>query len=240
MRRQTCTNSAATAAGFTLLELLVSAAMIGVIMMIMLTATSTSMVIWRNSERAIAVDREGRNAIALISDDFASMLPVAKDATDFMQPRLGVWQDLVFAEFFVLRPRDYQAEGGGNDGDICYVRYRYRDNKIERAQADSAETYEALRNDKAPTPSNFEILSENLPQFTINAYDEFGVQLKPENNSADIKRVRFAAVSLGSADADEARNLEQGVTLKERGTSSELLSSKQYFSTFFEVPRSGL
>jgi len=229
-----------TDSGFTLLELLVSAAMIGVIMMIMLTATSTSMAIWRNSERAIAVDREGRNAISLISDDFASMLPVAENAPDYLQPKLAVWKDLVFAEFFVLRPRDYQVAGAGNDGDVCYVRYRYRNKKIERAIADSADTFEALQAGVAPSPPNFEILSENLPNFSISVFDERGESLDPENNPQDVKRARFAGLSLGSVDVDEVRNLDKGVTLRERETGSESVSSKQYFSVFYNIPRSSL
>lgn len=237
MKRRPLVRSLAAAAGFTLLELLVSAAMIGVIMMIMLTATSTSMAIWRNSERAIAVDREGRNAISLISDDFANMLPVSESAPDYLQPKLAVWKDLVFAEFFVLRPRDYQVAGAGNDGDVCYVRYRYRDQKIERALADSAESFAALKSKKAPAPAEFEVLSENLPEFQIIAYDELGADLKPEKNAEDVKQVRFVGLSLGALDQDEARNAEQGVKLKESGTSSELLSSKQYFSNFYTVPR---
>lgn len=236
-RRAPSAADLSAAAGFTLLELLVSAAMIGVIMMIMLTATTTSMAIWRNSERAIAVDREGRNAMTLISDDFANMLPVSANAPDYLQPQLAVWKDFVFAEFFVLRPRDYQAEGGGNEGDVCYVRYRYRDNRIERAVADSAETFEAMKEGKAPVPSEFEILSENLPQFSFDTYDELGERLEPEKNAGDKKLVRFAGVSLGSVEDDEARNTAEGVELKTRGTTVELLSSKQYFSTFFEIPR---
>jgi prepilin-type N-terminal cleavage/methylation domain-containing protein len=227
------------AGGFTLLELLVSAALIGVIMMIMLTATSTSMAIWRNSERAISVDREGRNAVALISDDMANMLGVSESAPDYLQPQIAVWKDLVFLEFFVLRPRDYQAEGNGNDGDLCYVRYRYRDRRIERAMVDSAETFAAIANSQRPATGedDFEVLSENLPNFTVSTYDGQGNRLNPEGNSDDIKKVRFTGLSLGALDADEATNREKGVELRSTGTTSELLSSMQYFSTFFEIPR---
>ena len=243
MKREPLSCSVAAVAGFTLLELLVSAAMIGVIMMIMLTATSTSMAIWRNSERAIAVDREGRNAITLMADDFANMLPVAENAPDYMQPQLGVWNDYVFAEFFVLRPRDYQKEGAGNDGDVCYVRYRYKDQKIERAASDSEETFGAIKNGGVPKPANFEILSENLPRFSINTYNSLGERLDPENKKDHRKLVRYAGISLGSIDENEARNLEKGVELKDglddEGTSAELLSSIQNFSNFFEIARPG-
>jgi prepilin-type N-terminal cleavage/methylation domain-containing protein len=226
-------------AGFTLLELLVSSALIGVVMMIMLTTTTTSMAIWRNSERAISVDREGRNAMALISDDLSSMLPVSIDAPDLMQPRLGVWNDYIFLEFFMLRPRDYQAEENGNEGDLCYVRYRYRDGKVERATVDSAATFAALRAGELPAigEDDFETLSENLPTLNVATFDELGDKLKPETEAQDINKVRFVGVSLGAVDEDEARNREKGVELKSRGTSSELLSSLQYFSGFFEVPR---
>jgi prepilin-type N-terminal cleavage/methylation domain-containing protein len=224
-------------AGFTLLEVMVSAALIAVVMTIMLMATTTSMAVWRNSERSIAVDSEGRNAVALLSDDFASMLAIPENAPDHLQPQIAVWKDLVFAEFFVLRPGDYQAPGANNKGDLCYVRYRYRDNKIERAVADSSATYEALREQRRPETPVYELVAANMPGFRVAAYDELGRDLDPEGDPTDISRARFAALSLDTIDYDEARNRERGINLRDRGTGFGTLSSLQYFSTFFEVPR---
>jgi len=226
--------------GFTLVELLVSAVLIGVVMMIMLMATSTSMGIWRSSERAISVDREGRNALAVIADDFANMLPVSSNAPDFMQPRIGLAGGPVFIECFVLRPRDYQNEAEPNDGDVCFVRYRYQDGRIQRAVVDSVATFEAMRNGQTPVSqeADYEVLSENLPQFNINAYDELGVDLaNAQNNMQDRRRVRFVGMSLQSLDADEARNRELGINLRTSGAAAGQLSSQKYFSSFFEVPR---
>ena len=243
MRIPTGRKSPANAAGFTLLELLVSAAMIGVIMMIMLTATSTSMAIWRNSERAIAVDREARNAMSLIADDFSNMLPVATNAPSHLQPVFYTdaeevpggdqpdGQGQVFIEALVLRPRDYQANGSGNNGDLCYVRYRYRNEKIERAVADSKATYDALRDGKTPITDNYEVLSDNAPKLFVFPYQANGKEARSG------EPVVFYSLAIKSLEEDEARNLEKGIELKERGTSSELLSSMQYFSAFYEVPR---
>lgn len=222
---------------FTLIELMVSSALLGLIMFVLLAATSTSLGLWRNSEKGIAVDREGRNALMLISDDLANMLPVASDAPDSLQPRFAVWDDLVFMEFLVRRPRDYQDQKGGNTGDICYVRYRYRDNKIERASMDSVATLEALRDEKRPDPDNFEILADNLPSFFIGAFDSDGIRLNPEGSAADIRAVRTVDVSLASLDAAEMESRRSGASLRDRGTSLELLSSMKYFSVFAQVPR---
>jgi prepilin-type N-terminal cleavage/methylation domain-containing protein len=227
----------AFAAGFTLLELLVSSALIGIVMMILLMTTTGSISIWRGSENAIAVDREGRNALTLISDDLANMLPVATDAPEYMLPRFAVWNDLVFMEFLVLRPRDYQAPDEGNNGDLCYVRYRYRDNKIERATADSAQTFAELREGRRPAPENFEVLSENLPRFYIGTYGTDGRKLNPEGNAGDIRAVHLVDVSLAAVDLDEMEARRKGIEARERGTSLEMLSSMQYFSTCAYVPR---
>lgn len=225
------------AAGFTLMELMVSSALIGIVMMILLTATTGSMSIWRSSERAIAVDREGRNALALISDDLANMIPVSSDSPEHMQPRFAVWNDQVFMEFLVLRPLDYQDEAAGNVGDICYVRYRYRDNRIERATADSAATFAALRERERPLADNFEVLSENLPSFWISTYGVDGNKLNPEGTASDIPNVHMVDLSLGAVDMDEMQNRRGGINARETGTSLELLSSMQYFSIFAHVPR---
>jgi prepilin-type N-terminal cleavage/methylation domain-containing protein len=225
------------AAGFTLLELLVSSALIGIIMLILLMTTTGSISIWRGSENAIAVDREGRNALALISDDISNMLPVASDAPEFMQPRFGVWNDLVFMEFLVVRPQDYQDSAGGNVGDVCYVRYRYTDQKIERATADSAATFSALQDQSRPAPTGFEVLAQNLPTFYIAAFGADGRRLNPEGNAADIPAVKTIDISLAAVDMDEMESRQRGINARNEGTSMELLSSMQYFSIFFHIPR---
>jgi ferredoxin--NADP+ reductase len=113
-------------------------------------------------------------------------------------------------EFLVRRPRDYQDQSGGNTGDLCYVRYRYRDNKIERASADSAATLEALRDGKRPNPSNFEVLADNLPSFFIGAFDGDGQRLNPEGSAADIRAVRTVDLSLAAVDQAETESLYIG------------------------------
>lgn len=205
--------------------------------MILLMTTTGSITIWRSSENAIAVDREGRNALALMSDDLANMLPVAADAPEYMLPRFAVWNDLVFMEFLVLRPLDYQVADAGNNGDLCYVRYRYRDNKIERATVDSAETFAALRQQRRPAAENFEVLSENLPRFHIATYGVDGRKLNPEGNAGDIRAVHLVDVSLGAVDPKEMEARRMGIEARTQGTSLEMLSSMQYFSTFAHIPR---
>lgn len=235
--KKPCAPSLPSSRGFTLLELLVSSALIGVVMMILLVTTTGSLNIWRNSEDAIAVDREGRNAMSLMADDLAAMLPVSAGAPEYLLPRFATWDDLVFMEFLVLRPRDYQAAGGGNYGDLCYVRYRYRDDKIERATADSAETFAALAQQTRPAPDNFEVLSENLPGFFIGAYGADGRRLNPEGNPSDIRATHLIDLSLSSVDRDEMEARRRGVQAPDRGTSLEMLSSMQYFSMFAHIPR---
>ena len=101
--------------GFTLIELLVSSAIIGVMMMILLSATSASLGMWRGAERRIAVDREGRTGMALMADDLANMMVITAVQPKFSPPDANG----VFMQFPVLRPLDYQEQQGAtNVGDV--------------------------------------------------------------------------------------------------------------------------
>jgi uncharacterized protein (TIGR02599 family) len=59
-------------AGFTLVEVLVAAAVLGIMLVVLLSSVTTSLSIWRNTENQIAADREGRSAYQMIAQDLAS------------------------------------------------------------------------------------------------------------------------------------------------------------------------
>ncbi len=211
--------------GFTLVELLVSSAIIGVVMMILLSATSASLGLWRGAERRIAVDREGRTGLALMADDLANIVSLTS-----LPPQFGHWQGGVFMEFPVVRPADYQEANAGNVGDVCYVRYSYdsSEKKIYRNHIDSKDTFDAFASGGAPPADSAddEVLADNVTDVYVGTYDSNGAQ---NPAPADVKTVNL---SIGVVDRQEIENINLGIPVPDGKT------SKQYFSVNFAVPAS--
>jgi prepilin-type N-terminal cleavage/methylation domain-containing protein len=221
--RNSCPNICEARSAFTLLELLVSSAIIGIMMMVMLSATSAGLGIWRGTEQRIAVDREGRTALFLMAEDLDNILALPAPG---LQPRFGHWEDYVFMEFPVLRPPDYQDSADANNGDVCYVRYRYNfdEKQISRSHVDSLATFATLKNGAAPPPAPYEVLADNVTDFYINTYDADG------QRTADPSSVRTVSLSVGVMDKREVENLERDISLPDAKT------SKQFFSVNVAVP----
>lgn len=216
-------NSSLGDRGFTLLELLVSSAIIGIMMMVLLSATSSSLGLWRGAEQRIAVDREGRNGLALMADDLANMLVLPGFA---VTPQFDHWNNDVFMEFPVMRPGAYQESGQGNVGDVCYVRYKYDStaNTISRSHVDSAATFASLRNGVAPPSGPYELLADNVTYIDVNTYNASGA---PAANPAQIRTVH---VSVGIRDRQEVENISRGIPV------SDAKTTMQYFSINGVVP----
>jgi prepilin-type N-terminal cleavage/methylation domain-containing protein len=218
---------------FTLLELLVSSAIIGLMMMVLLTAASTSLGVWRGAENRISVDREGRNGMALIADDLANMValsaPASLQAFYSGSATNNSWNNGVFMEFPVLRPADYQEQGGANSGDVCYVRYRYDTGKkqILRSHVDSKVAFDSIKTGSAPPASGYEILAENVVEISVNTYGTNGASTSAQASISSVN------LSIGVVDRQERENLTTNppITLPDSKT------SKQFFSVNFAVPR---
>jgi len=210
---------------FTLIELMVSSALIGIIMMVLLATTTTSLGLWRNAETRITVEREGRNAIALISEDLRGMTMLPEPAAIFPVGSddfgTGVADNSVFMEFFTLRPNDYQRTAD-DKGDICYVRYRFRDNKIERAVADSRVTFAALRDKTRPATGEFEMLADNIPGGNLWVY----ARNSEGKVATSVSNAAFISVSFGVVDVVEMENMKRGISLPNQATSQQYFSSR--------------
>ena len=214
---------------FTLLELLVSSAIIGLMMVVLLTTASTSLGLWRGAEARIAVDREGRNGLALMADDLANMavLPAPAPQPVFLSDT-NSGTDGVFMEFAVLRPLDYQDPTGAmNSGDVCYVRYKYNgaEKKISRSHVDSAATFAGIKAGSAPPAATYEMLAANVIDFAVNTYDTNGASTTIQTNIASV------SLSMGVAERQEVENLSKGITMPDSKT------TKQYFSINASVPK---
>jgi prepilin-type N-terminal cleavage/methylation domain-containing protein len=207
------------ASGFTLLELLVSSALIGVVMLALLTATTTSLGLWNNTEERIAVDREGRMAVHLISQDLENL---ANIDSDDLAPLFDVTKNAaVPMQFLTLRPTDYQDDLA-DKGDICYVEYRFINNALLRAFVGSSQTFEALQANSLPKDSlNFEVVATNILQFRIWAWDERG-------EHAQGSAVRAVDFMIEVVDPKGMANFRQNPNLP--------LVGQQYFSSRAAIP----
>jgi prepilin-type N-terminal cleavage/methylation domain-containing protein len=148
--------------GFTLLELLVSMAVMSIVILVLLQTTAASLSLWRISEGKIAAGREGRGAIQLIDQDFKGMIVPTNAA---LQP---VLVGNTSFSFLTLKPQDFQdtTAAAGNVGDVCFVEYRITNSAIMRGSVDSKLTFEGLTNSPPifPTPSQFHVVATNVTE----------------------------------------------------------------------------
>jgi hypothetical protein len=153
--------------------LLVSSAVLGIVMMALLGAASTGLSLWRNTEQKVSVDREGRTAMHIISDDLSGIVNLSDAA---LQPQFDTRRDAASPmRFLTLKPSDYQQDPSADLGDVCYVEYRFVSNAISRAVVDSAATFTDLSEGKLPTNNlRFEVLATNVLQFRVWAWDAGG------------------------------------------------------------------
>lgn len=210
--------------GFTLLELLVSTAVIGIVMLVLLSATSAGLGLWRGAEQRIFVDREARNGMALIADDLANMLPTAFGSP--LNPVFSKEGSDFFMAFPVVRPAVYQESDAANVGDLCYVYYRYinSEKRIYRSSVDSKATFEALQGGSPPVASLYDVVADNVTFLEYNTYDAQG------RESLDAHSL---SLGIGVIDKQERENLERNPPIPmPAGRTTE-----RYFSIYAVVPR---
>jgi prepilin-type N-terminal cleavage/methylation domain-containing protein len=165
--------------GFTLLELLVSMAVMSLVLLVLLQTTSVSLNMWRASERKISAGREGRGALQLIDQDFKSMFAPTNPA---LRPTLVGNTGF---RFLTLKPLDFQdTTPPAKVGDVCFVEYRFANNAIERGSVDSKPTFDALTGGSAalPAPSTFHIVATNVIEavwMTNNGYVQLFFKAAP-------------------------------------------------------------
>jgi prepilin-type N-terminal cleavage/methylation domain-containing protein len=206
--------------GFTLLELLVSSAVLGIVMMTLLVSASTGLSLWRSTEQKVSVDREGRTAMHVLSDDVSGMINLTSPA---FQPRFDTNRDAQTPmRFLVLKPRDYQDDPESDVGDVCYVEYRFANNGLSRAFVGSEDTFAELREGRLPTNDlAFEVLATNVLQFRVWAWDAAGNPVSGANT-------RIVDFLMEVVDAKGIENFRRDPTLP--------LVGQQYFSGRGAVP----
>lgn len=165
------------AMGFTLLELLVSMAVMAIVLAVMFVALSTSMSLWRNTDSKIASDREARAVEFLLARDLANIVIPAQ--TNFW-PRVSVAADSTYLRFLATVPGAAQSTSAADVGDVCYVEYAVVPStngpgrEVRRLLWPSAQTYSAVIQLGA-LPASAQASAQ---------YQSLGLNLLPTNNMA--------------------------------------------------------
>jgi prepilin-type N-terminal cleavage/methylation domain-containing protein len=163
--------------GFTVLEVLVACAIMGIVLFVLVSTANTSLTLWRDTRDKIAVNQEGRTGVNILDRDLKNLIQPAKIN---LRPNLAS-QGNAFTplKFLTVSPIDYQKSidsSGASDekliGDVCYVEYRFKDNALLRGSVSSNGTFEALKTGQFPTVPNdqFELVATNLFQFKVWGY----------------------------------------------------------------------
>jgi prepilin-type N-terminal cleavage/methylation domain-containing protein len=167
--------------GFTLIEVMVSAAILAIVLAVMFSALSTSMSLWRNTDNKIVADREARAIELLLARDLANV--VMPPATNFwpriITNRVGR-ENVYYLKFLTATPADAQPATGGNTGDICYVEYAVLPSttngpgrEVRRLFWPSRKTYtDVLSRGTLPGPQ------------TADQFESLGLNLLPTNTWA--------------------------------------------------------
>jgi hypothetical protein len=153
-------------AAFSILEVLVASAIMGIVMFVLVSTANTTLQLWRVSSEKIAVDREGRSGLALLAWDLQNIVQPTNLAL-----RPWIYTNIVvngsapipILSFLTRKPADYQHPSD-DLGDVCYVEYRYTNYSITRAFVGSSNTFSAIRSGAFPTnfATNFETLATNV------------------------------------------------------------------------------
>ena len=107
-------------AGFTLVEVLVSSAVLAIVMAVLFAALSTSLSLWRNTDNKIIADREARAVELMLVRDLGN---VVMPSTTNLWPQVFNDNGIDYLRFLTALPPDAQDATGAEVGDVCYVEY---------------------------------------------------------------------------------------------------------------------
>ncbi len=167
-------------AAFTILEILVAVAVLGMLLVLLLNIVQSAATLWRNSENRMETYREARAAMQVISRDLNNLLP-STNTTHFIFSTNQL-------AFLALMPRDSQLDT--SLGDVCTVGYLFAyDNKSPVAADDGRQSYNLYRYfvesndtftnlsqgsdlfpDFDPSTNRSEILARNIASFKVNYF----------------------------------------------------------------------
>ena len=146
--------------GFTLVELLVSSAVLTIVLAILLGTMTASLGIWRTTGGAAAADREGRSANILLMSELRSAV-VPAGVPEFW-PLVG--PEGTYLGFLTRKPAGYQDIESGEVGQVCFVEYLVESNALKRRFVGSKATRDAMVQQRLPTNSggSYQVLATNI------------------------------------------------------------------------------
>jgi prepilin-type N-terminal cleavage/methylation domain-containing protein len=204
------------ASAFTLLEVLVASAIMGIVMFVLVSTANTSLQLWRGTSEKIAKDREGRTGLALLAWDLQNIVqPTNLTLRPWINTNnvIGSPSGQTVLRFLTLKPADYQTDPATDLGDVCYVEYRYTNNSLARAFVSSSNTFAALTNSTpafpSPPDSAFQTLVPNVWSFKFWGIESTNtnVAYNPSNGeqSSPAQTLRSVEYRLGLLDQKHMR-----------------------------------
>lgn len=161
---------------FTLLEVLVSSAVLAIVLAVMFAALSTSLSLWRNTDSKIVADREARAVELMIVRDLASaVVPESPSLWPLVTNQGGVQ----YLKFLTIAPTD--AQPTNEIGDVCYVEYAVVSStngpgrEVRRLFWPSGQTFSNVIKSGAYPPGN---------DATTTNFHSLGLYLLPSNKMA--------------------------------------------------------
>lgn len=237
----------AARAGFSLLEVLVASAILGVVMMVLLSTLTTSLSLWRNTESKAVADREARGAELLLVEDIAGVVMPPVPA---LWPQAAGGQANNVLQFLTTKPADYLP---AQPGDVFFVEYWVDTDTgtLRRAILDSRQTYETvLREGKFPGPKSVEdhqLLASYVLANNQDAARGLSAEQKTEANNTNFILLNASLLPFTGAPATNnipvAVEVNFAVADPDAMRNKELLSDANYilrnaglYSTRFRLP----
>jgi len=224
---------------FTLLEVLVTSAILGMVLFVLLSVVSTTLELWRGSRMELSVTREGRTGMALMDMDLQNIILLTNSGNSLM-PQINTndyneRQSFVAMRFLTVMPPDYQ--GKGEKGDLCYVEYKFTNQALMRGFANATVTYDSIqKNNKFPAlaDDDFEILATNLMRARMWAWDSQGnsAQVLDGDGIAN-SSLRSIGIRLEGVYGEYLRN---HIDFSDKIWASENFKTRQYFHSIYPVP----
>ena len=226
-------------AGFTLVELLVSSAILTLIIVLLVGMADGVSRIWRDGERRREAIREARAGLEMITEDLHSAVITTNPATIFIKEVKGHDQPLDGSSLFLLTSHSSEKRQTGNEGDLCATGY------FTALDPDGSGTRDLYRFHASGKP-----VANALEQGKLKELYATG---SPENTSTtellarhivalDVQRVAGATVSSGSLlitlsalGGETARIIASDSQAKERNDRL-LRQHLQRYSTIVRLP----
>ena len=230
--------------GFTLVEVLVSSAILALLILLLIGMVDGASRIWRDGERRREVIREARAGIEILTEDLHSAVRTTNPMTLFIQQES---KEKGGQRIFLLVSHPREKREPGNEGDLCATGYFVASDPHD---GDSPNLYRFHLSGK-PVAEAFEngrlesLYASASPKNTLNTellarhILELSVHHIPEDSSAsDPNSSDLLLISLSAVGGETARLLSSDPKTKEaRDRNANLLKQHlQRYSTIVRLP----